>query len=213
MRTTEEKALCTIIHAEESRSIYKSIKEVIGKSQPPLTQVDILSTPDDPTSGHTNLTSKSEVEHHILQQNRCDFLHSFSTPFFSHHGLWNAIDPLSNTNSCDDILQGTLLDDISLETTLSDHEKLWIASLHQIVTLEISLALSCDDYKHFLHAKREGTSSSPLGHHFGHYISLLECLWWNEPMVSRLIINITFISLTTALPLHHWQTILLIIYR
>jgi len=36
MRTTEEKALKEILHAEEARKIYSTIKETFGKQQVPL---------------------------------------------------------------------------------------------------------------------------------------------------------------------------------
>jgi hypothetical protein len=41
IRTTEEKAVKAIIQAEESRMIYRKIREIIGKNKLPLTQVDV----------------------------------------------------------------------------------------------------------------------------------------------------------------------------
>jgi hypothetical protein len=66
MRTTEEKALKAILHAEEARKIYSNIKGISGKQQVPLTQVDILSDPGNKLSAHTTLTSKDDIEENIL---------------------------------------------------------------------------------------------------------------------------------------------------
>lgn len=87
MHTTEEKALQALVHAEESKKIYKNIKEIFGKQQVPLTQVDRLSIPDDTSSEHTNLTSKDITEKNILQRHRQHSLQSLSTPYFSHPRL------------------------------------------------------------------------------------------------------------------------------
>jgi hypothetical protein len=92
-----------------------------------------------------------------------------------------------------------------MESELSPSEKLWISSLHLLVDQEISLHLSLGDFKHFFHSKQEHTASSPLGHHFGHYKTLLECICQSSPLIPQIIIDIACISLSTASPLHHWQ--------
>jgi hypothetical protein len=84
IHTTEEKALRVIPHAEEAKKIYKSIKDTFGQQQVPLTQVDVLSNPDNTSSEHTTLTSKEEIKQHILRRNQRHSLQSLSTPFLSH---------------------------------------------------------------------------------------------------------------------------------
>lgn len=205
MRATEEKALRAIIQAEESKSIYRSIKDLMGKSQTPLTQVDINCDSVTSPSLRTTLTSKPDVEHHILRWNRTHSLQSLSTPFLSKPFLCNTIDPLSDNNKFDKLLDGTFLEDATITSHLNEPEKLWLASLQQIINSEISLSISCDEFNEFFRTKREGTSSSPSGRHFGHYQSILECIRCNDLMLPSLIINIAYISLTTATPLAQWQ--------
>jgi len=43
LHTTEEKVVKAIIHAEESRQMYRNIREKMAKQKSPLTQVDVLS--------------------------------------------------------------------------------------------------------------------------------------------------------------------------
>jgi hypothetical protein len=96
--------------------------------------------------------------------------------------------------------------DILTDQTLSEPEKQWIRSLQQIVESEIPLSLSNEDYKQFFRVKQECTTSSPSGRHFGHYKTLLECIRRGNPLLPQLIIDIAYISLSTASPLQRWQT-------
>lgn len=70
LRTTDERALMAILQSEESRWIYKNIKEIMGKQRSVFTQVDVPSDTKNPSSHHTTLTSKLDIEEQILQRNR-----------------------------------------------------------------------------------------------------------------------------------------------
>jgi hypothetical protein len=129
MRTTEEKGLRAMLHAKNSKRIYKNIKELFGKQQVPLTQVDILSNPNDSSSPHTTLTAREDIELHILRRNRKHSLQSLSTPFLSDLSLQHTIDPSSPSNRFDALLDGSILEDSSLDS-FSDVERKWIAALH-----------------------------------------------------------------------------------
>jgi hypothetical protein len=87
MNSTGEKALKAIMKSEQSRQTYKKIKALFGKSQNPLTQIDILSNPDDLKSPITTLTSRDEVKHHLLKRNRNHSLQALSTPFITNPTL------------------------------------------------------------------------------------------------------------------------------
>jgi hypothetical protein len=128
MRTTEEKALRAILQAEQSKRIYKNIKELFGKQQVPLTQVDILSDPNDSSSPHITLTDRNEIESHILRQNGKHSLQSLSTPFLSDPSLKHTIDPSSTSSKFSAFLDGSILEDGSLDS-LSDTELKWIEAI------------------------------------------------------------------------------------
>jgi hypothetical protein len=69
LQCSEEKAIHAIIKSEESKKIYRNIKELLGKEPSSLTQIDILDPSSCTTDQMTTLTSKSEVEQHIMQRN------------------------------------------------------------------------------------------------------------------------------------------------
>jgi len=71
---------------------------------------------------------------------------------------------------------------------------------------KFSLSISIEEYKQFFRVKQERTASSPSGRHFGHYKTLLECIRRGHPLLPQLIIDIAYISLSTASPLQRWQT-------
>jgi len=80
LHTDEEKALKAIIKAEQSKRIFRSIRDITGKPQASLTQVDV----PDPHRDHTmliTLTTKEEVEHAILTRNQKHSKQSLATPF------------------------------------------------------------------------------------------------------------------------------------
>jgi hypothetical protein len=123
----------------------------------------------------------------------------------SHPDLRLSIDPSSPYNQFDKLLHWSLKEDDALLTSLSENERKWIEALHQCVSSEISLSLSCEDFRQFFRMKQENTASSPSGRHFGHYRSLLECFRQNNLLLPSLITNIAFVSSATAHPLQRWQ--------
>jgi hypothetical protein len=74
-----------------------------------------------------------------------------------------------------------------------------------MIDKEIPLSLSLEDFKNFFRSKQERTASSPSGRHFGHYKTLLECIRNKNSIIPQLIIDVAYISLSTASPLHRWQ--------
>jgi hypothetical protein len=200
---TEEKALRTILKAEEPRTMYRNIKDLLGKPQAIFTQVDISSDPKSPTSPHITLTSQEDIEKHILERNRQHSLQSLETPFFTDPVLFNAIYP--KPDNLDLLLDGSFLDTFCDSLNLPDTQKQWIKELKQIVISEVSLQSTVEDFKAFFQAKKERTASSPSGRHMGHYRTLLECLRKEDPFIPNLIIDIAHTSLITATLLNRWQ--------
>jgi hypothetical protein len=85
---------------------------------------------------------------------------------------------------------------------LNDHGS---TPLPKIISQEISLSLSLDDFKKFFKGKQERTSSSPSGRHMGHYKRMLECIRHDTPFIPEIIISIAYISLISVTPLYRWQ--------
>lgn len=128
-----------------------------------------------------------------------------NTPFLMDPFLKDAIDPTLSNDGLEQLMQGTILENESLFNSLSDTEIVWIQALKQVLSNEIALTLSIEDFKHFFRSKQERTASSPFGRRFGHYESLLECIRRDQLMLPQLIIDIAYISLVTASPLTCWQ--------
>jgi hypothetical protein len=93
MRTTDEKALRAIKKAEESKRIFCSIKQVIGKHRSQLTDIEVST----PSTGDNELTTmisnKHDMESHLIHRNKCHSKQSLSTPFFTLPILHQAINP------------------------------------------------------------------------------------------------------------------------
>jgi hypothetical protein len=60
--TSEATAIEAILKAEESKITFKKIRELLGRTNTPLTQVNILSDPMIPTSPLLTVSKKSEVK-------------------------------------------------------------------------------------------------------------------------------------------------------
>jgi hypothetical protein len=133
LRTTDERALMAILQSEESRWIYKNIKEIMGKQRSVFTQVDVPSDTKNPSSQHTTLTSKLDIEEQILQRNRWHSLQSLSTPFLSNALLCSSINPHDNNSGLNDLLDGSFLSYKKESLQLSEDETKWIEELHRIV--------------------------------------------------------------------------------
>jgi hypothetical protein len=119
MRTTEEKAIRSIIKAKGSRNTYSQIKSLLGKQQFPLTQVDILSHRNDSYSPFMTLTTRTDIEEQILSRNQRHSKQSLNTPFFTNSILCEVIDPISETSHFDDLINGIFVESITNDSTLS----------------------------------------------------------------------------------------------
>ncbi len=204
LRSSEEKALKVILHAEQSRRIYNSIRELLEKKNKPLTQIDVSSS-SDPLCIDT-LNTKLEIEQCLLSRNRNHSLQSLSTPFMNIATLSNSISPNCSQARFDDFLSGKFLDSDVDTSTFHPTAVEWIRSLKTMVSQEISLSLSIEDFKCFFKAKQEKTASSPSGRHMGHYKVILECIRRDNLILPALILTITHLSLITATPLQQWTT-------
>ncbi len=107
LKCIEEKAICAIIKAKESKRIYNNIKEILGKQPTPLTQVDIINESSDKRS-HITLTSREEIENSIMKKNRKHSLQSLNTPFIANPALSSAVN-ISNPHHMDSLLDGTFI--------------------------------------------------------------------------------------------------------
>jgi hypothetical protein len=103
------------------------------------------------------------------------------------------------------LINGTFLNECDESTDLSPTEHIWISSLKKIISQEVLLSLSCEDFRSFFCAKQERTSSSPSGRHFGHYHTMLEGICNKNDLLPQLIIDIACISISTASPLEQWN--------
>jgi hypothetical protein len=101
--TSEATAIEAILKAEESKITFKKNRELLGRTNTPLTQVDILSDPMSPTSPLLTVSNKSEVESQILSRNRKHSLQAHSTPFLHNKTLSKLIDPFNECNGFDDL--------------------------------------------------------------------------------------------------------------
>lgn len=174
LRSSEEKALKAILQAEQSRKIYKSIRELLKKNNKPLTQIDISSSLD--PSCIDTLNTKLEIEQCLLSRNRKHSLQSLSTSFMKNTTLSDSISPNCSQARFDDFLSGKFVDFDVDTSTLHPTAIEWIRSLKTMVSQEIPLLLSIEDFKRFFKAKQEKTASSPSGRHMGHYKVILECI-------------------------------------
>jgi hypothetical protein len=169
MHTDEEKALKAILNAEQSKRIFRNIRDITGKQQTPLTQVD-NSTPMEAGSTRmpstTTLTTKEEIEQAIIRRNQRHSKQSLATPFAADPTLSKAVSPEAD-HRIDDILDGSFLDLPLDHIPINDSERQWIQELCRRVHSQISLHISLDDFKHFFARKQENTASSPSGRLMG----------------------------------------------
>jgi hypothetical protein len=146
--------------------MYQNIREILGKHNLPLTQIEIDSPASLSNSPFSTLSSKSEIEENILQCNRRHSLQALHTLFMQKSQSNSSINP-DQPALMDQLLDNTFLDSLTDTSSLTDSEKLWISSLKKIVTQKILLTFSLDDFKHFflknknspLYLRRDGTSA------------------------------------------------------
>lgn len=198
-RTTEEKALRAIFHAEDSRHSYRTIKAFIGKQQTPLTVIEVTVK-----SQATTMTTKQDIESQLLQRNQRHSKQSLTTPLFQSAQVSSAINPHSTI--IQSILDGTFQPNSMSNYQFNQVEKDWFSSLKSIFTTPISLALSIDDFQSYFKHKQEHTSSSPSGCHMGHYKTMIECIRnQKHTSIPEIVLLIAHMSLVTSTPLHRWE--------
>ncbi len=200
MNTTDENALKSILNAEQSRQTFSNLKSLLGKQEFPLTQVEVLSNSNDPHSSHT------EIENNILKRNQQHSRQALGTPFFTDLILHMAIDPLSPSAWLDDLSNGSFLRDEHESPSLSDLQREWIQQFKILVSDEISLQLSIDDFQSFFRSKQECTSSSLSRRHMGYYKAMLECIRRENPILPEIVITIVQISILTTSHLERWSS-------
>lgn len=203
--TTLEKVIRAIINSEESRCIFQIIRDLIGKSQKPLTQVDVRQDPTDDQSPIITLNQKEDVEKAILHQNRQHSLQARQTLFFTDEELYDSTNPFSHRPNFDTILDGTFGEAIIQSKCLSETGKEWVRMLQKIVTEEISLVISIEDFRSYFKGKQEKMASSPSGRNIGHYKTILEDIWGGNSSIAQAIIDVAYLSLVTATPLPQWK--------
>jgi hypothetical protein len=94
------------MQAEKSRVTFQTLRQVLGKQNTPLTQVDIKETSDYAVEQFMTVSNKSNIEEHILCRNSKHSLQALQTPFLANPVLADAIDLTSSTHLIDSILHG-----------------------------------------------------------------------------------------------------------
>jgi hypothetical protein len=124
--------------------------------------VDVPSVPHDPSSPYTTITSKLELETHILSRNKWHSMQSLETPFLQSPLLRDAIDPTYDLNLIQNFLDGTFYPTISDFTSLPCNACNWITLLERVISQEFSLNRSLEDFKMYFKHKKECMLHHPL---------------------------------------------------
>jgi hypothetical protein len=109
--------------------------------------------------------------------------------------LANAIDPTSDNNAIEDILNGTF----------TDHCKEWMNDLRKVIDQQINTHISTQDFIYFFKKRKEKMASSSSGRHMGHYKVIADLASRGNTMVADIMVMIINISLHTARPLARWR--------
>lgn len=129
MRSSEEKALRAIKRAESSRRLFRTLPDLMGKHHSPLTQVEVLSQPDNPLSPLSTITSKIDLERAILERNQRHSKQALKTPFMTIPFLQTAIDPFYLDNQLDNISNGNFVATLPDDVPLTHSQLEWISAL------------------------------------------------------------------------------------
>ena len=178
------KEIKELIKSEQRRRMYRKIGYCL---QPEsfnlggLSRVDILAGTDHPypqgpdpktwSGPWTTVTNPEEIARHVCAANTRQYHQATNTPFAS-EPLASYIGPEANTPGADNLLCGIMPPD---ETTfLLQPETLQLLrtitakdSQHAHPGLDINI--SVEAFQSCYKAVKENTSSSPSGHHVGHY--------------------------------------------
>ena len=112
------------------------------------------------------MTSKTDIEQAILDEHARRFTQASDTPFLL-EPLYSLIGPLGVSEACDQILQGTFAPPPGTDP----YSARLIQALRSCdsVPSNTRWSVSFDEYCQFGKRRRETTSSSISGVHFGHY--------------------------------------------
>jgi hypothetical protein len=203
---TSEKALKAIQQAEQSKQTYLQINELIGgkKTKTPLTQIEVTD-PEDPHGAKITLTQKPEIEHAIIKRNQSHSRQSLNTPFHTIPELSDAINPTNPDNKIENILNGTFLDTLPPDISLSLTERQWITDLQQRLDTEIETHITTQDFINFYKHRKEKTASSPSGRHYGHYKVLAQMAEEGNTKIVETLLFIINISISTSSPIERWK--------
>jgi hypothetical protein len=199
-------ALKAIKQAEQSKLAYIQINDIIGgrKQKTPLTQIEVL-TPDAPNGTRTTLTEKIDIENAIIARNQNHSRQSLSTPFHSIPELAEAINPSNPNHKIDDLLNGTFIDSLAPEISLSPTERQWIQHLQRRINTEIDSHITTQEFINFFNHRKEKTSSSPSGRHYGHYKIIAQLAEEGNTEIVETLLFIINISVATSSPLERWK--------
>jgi len=114
---------------------------------------------------------------------------ALKTPFHTNPILREAIDPSSPSPNFDQLLEGTFVEDVLMDSPISHIEATWIKSLQRKITDEIPLMLTVTDFKAFFRSKQECSASLPSEQHMGHCKAMLECIRRDNPFLPEIINN------------------------
>lgn len=105
----------------------------------------------------------------------------------------------------DEILNGTIMEDVDASTQLSDIEAEWVKNLQRKMDTEILTVIHTSDFIEVFKHHNEKTDSSPSSRHMGHYKFITEMVEQRETLVAEIIIMIINIAILTSRPLKRWQ--------
>jgi hypothetical protein len=199
-------AFKAIKQAEQSKLAYIQINDIIGgkKQKTPLTQIEIMS-PDTPHGTKTTLTEKIDIEKAIIARNQNHSRQSLSTPFHNIPELAEAINPTNPNNKIDAILNGTFINSLPSEIPLSHTECQWIQDLQRRINTEIESHITTQEFINFFKHRKEKTSSSPSGRHYGHYKIIAQMAEEGNTEIVETLLFIINISIATSSPIERWK--------
>jgi hypothetical protein len=141
-----------ILQAEASCRTYQQLRDLFGKQHIFLTQIDVNNPVSNTQSQPFTITSRVDIEDHILCLNRRHSLQALATPFMSSPTLHQATLP-SHPQLMDKLLDGSFLQSTYNDNALNENERQWILSLKRLINSEIPLSITINNFKHFFQKK------------------------------------------------------------
>jgi hypothetical protein len=162
---TAEAAILQLLNIEETVNTYKSLRRIMNPSEYRAG----LSTIKVPQTDGTfkTIVDPKEIEERLLNRNKQHYGQAEHTELAS-ESLRDLMGTCGTTQFCDEVLRG--------EADMSSFSPSLQAILNQLEdppNVEVSDAITYEDFKDALKCWKEKTSTSPSGRHLGHYISLM----------------------------------------